>query len=512
MTIAPEIKFARASASTIAYMTYGDGPVVCAIPPMAQNVEMAWESPVIRYMFERFASFSRQIAFDKRGTGMSDRSLNIPGIDERVDELRAVMDAEEVESAWLHGLSEGGPMAIMFAATYPDRVNGLILEGTGARMWSDPKPEDDDPENVAAQQQMRQAFIDAWGTPDSLSLSLFAPSLAADPEFSTWWPKYERNAANRDALETLFDLMAEMDSREALPLIRCPVLILHRRDDRVVPVDYAHETHRLLEHAGVDVQLALLDGDAHYSFADDVDANIDEIERFITGRVSPRSAQRASAVEIKTLGAFDVRIDGVSVATSDWGSRRARTLLQRLCAARGWPVPRDELIELLWPGDTSPRLSARLSVQLSAVRRVLNGGVIADRSTVRLDTNAVSLDLTEWLELDTHEATVAGFGGEFLPDARYDDWATPTRVQVQAKFADAVHALADDVDAANTVVIDGLTTLLALDPYDERAHTSLIRRLADSGHPGAATSAHDAYCAAMAELGVEPRPYGELTS
>lgn len=402
-------------------------------------------------------------------------------------------------------------MAIMFAATYPNRVTGLILEGTGARLWPDPEPEHETPEHLADRAKRRQAFIDAWGTPDSITLSLFAPSLAADPEFSAWWPKYERNAANRDALHTLFDLNAEMDAREALPMIQCPVLIVHRRGDRMVPVEFAHEAHQLLERAGVDVQLAILDGDAHYSFADDVDANVDVIERFVTGTVAPRPHTRTSSVEIQTLGAFEVRVDGQPVPTSAWGSRRARTLLQRLCAARGWPVTRDELIELLWPDDASPRLGARLSVQLSAVRRVLDGGVIADRSTVRLDTDAVALDLVQWFANDATEAIVAGFGGEFLPDARYDEWATPTRIQVQSRFGGAVHTLATSADAADTLVVDGLTTLVGLDPFDELALTRLIGRLSAIGQLGSAHAAYETYRSAMSELGVDPRPFDELT-
>lgn len=110
----PEVRFAEAAGSTLAYEVFGDGPVtICVVPPMAQNVELAWESPVIRRMLERYAAFSRQVIFDKRGTGLSDRSLDIPGLDERVDELRAVMDAAAVDRAFVHGVSEGGPMAIL---------------------------------------------------------------------------------------------------------------------------------------------------------------------------------------------------------------------------------------------------------------------------------------------------------------------------------------------------------------------------------------------------------------
>lgn len=483
-------------------MVYGDGPAtVCAVPPMAQNVEMAWESDRIRYMFEGFASFSRQIAFDKRGTGMSDRSLDIPGLDERVDELKAVMDDAGVDRAFVHGLSEGGPMAIMFAATYPERVDGLILEGTGASLMPDEPP---DESRLAA----RRAFIECWGTDDSISLAVFAPTLAADPEFSAWWPRYERNAANRDALEPLFELMGEMDATPVLDRIECPVLILHRVGDRVVPIEYARETERRLREAGADVHMVELEGDDHYSFAGDVDAIIREIERFTTGAVSERPARRTGRVEIVTLGAFDVFVDGEPVPTSEWGSKRARTLLKRLVAARGWPVTRDELFELLWPDDPSDRLGSRLSVQLSAVRRVLRGGVIADRSTVRLDLDAVAIDLDAWGALEDVEAIVDRYPGDFLPEDRYEDWTNVVREELRTRFVAAARRVADGADAARAETV--LRRLIESDRYDEDAHYRLIRLLRGGGRVGDARIAYDAYAAAMADLDVPARAFDDL--
>lgn len=135
----PETRFARTtSGSTIAYQVVGDGPVtITSVPPMAQNIEMAWEWPAIRGMFEGFASFCRFVVFDKRGTGMSDRRLDIPDLDERVDELSAVLDHAGIDRTYVMGTSEGGPMALMFAATYPERVDGVILECTAATLLTD---------------------------------------------------------------------------------------------------------------------------------------------------------------------------------------------------------------------------------------------------------------------------------------------------------------------------------------------------------------------------------------
>ncbi len=512
MRLAPEIRFARATNSSIAYMVYGlepgEGPTICAVPPMAANVELAWNSPVIRRMFERFATFSRQVAFDKRGTGMSDRSLDIPGLDERVDELTAVMDDAGVDHAFVHGLSEGGPMAIMFAATYPERVDGLILEGTGASLATDAdRAARSDPGYEPS--ELRQRFISTWGTPDSMTLEVFAPSLLDDEEFAAWWPGYERQAANRDALATLFDLNIEMDARDALPHVRCPVLILHRTDDLAVPVERARETHRLLAEAGADVRMVELPGRDHFTFARDIDLIADEIERFTTGRVTERSPIPRHRVEVRTLGEFEVVVDGEPVPTSEWGSKRARTLLKRLIAARGWPVTRDELIEVLWPDEWSDRLNSRLSVQLSAVRRVLHGAVIADRSSVRLDLGAVDVDLERWWKLDDDAAIVAGYTGELLPDDVYDDWSAPTRDEARARFVQAAHRLAEsavEVGDGETAELT-LRRLLAVDAYDESAHRTLVAWLHRAGRLGEARAAHDAYVAAMADVGADADDY-----
>jgi pimeloyl-ACP methyl ester carboxylesterase/DNA-binding SARP family transcriptional activator len=512
--IAPEIRFARATGSTIAYMVYGEGPVtICAVPPMAANVELAWNSKVIRRMFERYASFSRQVAFDKRGTGMSDRSLDIPGIDERVDELSAVMDDAGIDHAYLHGLSEGGPMAIMFAATYPERVDGLILEGTGASLATDAdRATRASPDYEPS--EMRQRFISGWGTPDSITLEVFAPTLLEDEEFVAWWPTYERQAANRDAIATLFDLNIEMDARDALPHVTCPVLILHRTDDLAVPVERARETYDLLVEAGADVRMVELPGVDHFTFARDIDAIADEIERFTTGTVRDRPAIVPHRVEIRTLGEFEVLVDGDPVPTSAWGSKRARTVLKRLVAARGWPVTRDELIELLWPDELSDRLSARLSVQLSAVRRVLHGAVVADRSTVRLDLDAVVVDLAEWSKLDDDDAVVDTYVGDFLPEDVYEDWSAGVRDEARSRFVVSARRVAaaaqeaGDHGRAESV----LRRIVAADSYDEPAHRALVATLHAAGRLGEARAAHDAYVEAMSELAVPADDYDVVIS
>lgn len=495
----PEVHFADAHGSSIAYEVYGDGPVtICGVPPMAQNIELAWESPVMRAMFERFAGFSRQVAFDKRGTGMSDRSLDLPALDERVDELSAVMDAAGVDHAFVHGVSEGGPMAIMYAATYPERVDGLILEGSAASLLSDEeRAVRADPQVRAAALARQQAFISAWGTPGSLTVSLFGPSLLADEEFCTWWPHYERHAASRDAIAELFRHNGDMDARGVLHRVDCPVLLIHRTGDPIVPVERAHETLALFRAAGADVRLVELPGEDHFTFAGDVDAVCDAIEAFTTGGVRSRPARTRHTVRVQVLGRFEVTVDGEPVPVGEWGSRRARTLLKRLVVARGWPVTRDELVELLWPGERSDRLGARLSVQLSAVRRILRGGVVADRSTVRLDRSAVVVDVEEWLaEADDH-AVLDGYAA-LLPEDAGEDWARPLADTVRDRLVSTARRVLDDCPEAEAVAL--LRRLLELDPYDDHAHRQLVRCLRRSGRQGEAAQAQERYDAAMEEL------------
>jgi pimeloyl-ACP methyl ester carboxylesterase/DNA-binding SARP family transcriptional activator len=500
----PETRFARTSGgSSIAYQCVGDGDVsIVSVPPMAQNIEMAWEWPAIRQMFEGFATFCRFLPFDKRGTGMSNRSLDIPRLDERVDELSAVLDHAGLDHTYLMGTSEGGPMTLMFAATYPERVQGVILESTAA--WLAPGAgEDDDQVAGRGSTGMWERFVEGWGTSESITVDLFAPSLIGDGEFRRWHERYERNAASRDAIAVLLDLAGEMDARGVLHRVECPILILHRLGDRIVPIEAARETCGLLRSHGVEVELVEMPGEDHLLYATDLALALGAIERFTTGKVSDRTRTWGShRTDIITMSRFDVVVDGTSVPTSAWGSRRARTLLKRLVVARGQPVTRDELIELLWPeGRGVDRLGARLSVQLCAVRRILRGGVIADRSSVRLDLDHVDVDLERWFALTDDAAVVAAFHGELLPEDRYEDWSAPVREEVRARFAAAVRRLADVSDANDAIEL--WRRLLRQDPYDEAAHRSVISTLRAKGRLSEARAAYQTYVAAMDDLGVD---------
>ena len=496
----PPIKFAPTRGDRLAYQDFGlEEPVIVGIPPLAQNIEMAWERAEIARMLTRFGSFCRYIHFDKRGTGCSDRRVRVNGIDERVEDLRAVMDHAGVERAHLFGNSEGGPMAILFAATYPDRVESLILASTGATIV----PPDMTPKERAARVEVHEVFANAWGTAESPVADAFAPSLAGDPTFREWHQRYERNSASSDSLAELLDLALDMDVREVLGDISVPTLVVHRRDDMVQPVESAIELAESIPGAVLYIQ----EGSDHFGYAGEIDPWMVEVERFVTGRVAhrPRKPPTRPVVRVNTLGRFFVSVDGEEVPASAWGSRLSRQLFKRLVAARGWPVTREELIDLLWPGESDmSRLSARLSVQLSGVRKVLQGGVIADRQSVRLDLDEVSVDIEDFYRAVDDAAIVAAYTGEFLAEDLYEDWARATRDDVRSRFVKAARDLARLQSSRQRYgnVARLARRLIALDQYDEEAHEMLVRSLLAIGERGAALQAHGAWCGAMAELDV----------
>lgn len=501
------VLYARTAGVSLAYQIVGHGPdTIVAIPPMAQNIELMWERPEYERMLERLGSFSTLVHFDKRGTGASDRTVRMPTIDERVEDLAVVMDDAGVERAHLLGVSEGGPVALAFAATYPDRVRGVVLVSSAARFVGN----ESDAER-AERRQLYELYIDRWGTDESLTVDVFAPTAAADPTYKAWQPRYERQSATPAAMRELLDLLEVIDVRPLLASIAVPVLVIHRRDDPIVPIELAREAAAAIPSA----RLVELDGVDHPPHIGDVDAWLDEVEAFTTGAVSTQTAALPPPrrrVAIRTMGGFAVRVDEEEVPLAAWGSRQSRQLCKRLAVAVGQPVPRDELIEVLWPDEAdSERLGARLSVVLSNIRRVLGGGLIADRSAVRLDLSAVALDLVDLydaLERGDDRAAVDLYAGPLLPEDLYDDWAIAARERLLFAVAGAHRRLAAGAAAASAHedAIAHASAILDLDAYDERAHELLVRTLDTIGRRGDAVRADETYQKRMGELGVRPQP------
>jgi class 3 adenylate cyclase len=276
---APEVRYAKSGDVNIAYSVVGDGPfdLVFVVGSVFTALEYAWEGPPGEF-FSKLASFSRLILFDKRGTGLSDRVADFASSAVRMDDIRAVMDAAGSERAAVMGVSEGGPMAVLFAATYPQRAAALVLYGTGASY----QPADDYPwaatpeqfERFAAERERR------WGDPDFQAnlLRHFAPSVAGDPEVQRWWMRYVRTSASpRDAAH-LMRMNRLMDVRHALSTVQAPTLVLHWRDEKVFELP---EAQYLADHIP-GAELVVLEGDDHAWFVKP-EPIAREIERFLTG-------------------------------------------------------------------------------------------------------------------------------------------------------------------------------------------------------------------------------------
>lgn len=499
------IRFARVDGTALAFQTWGEGPApLVIVPPLAQNVELAWERPEYQALFARLGRFAHVLHFDKRGTGASDRTARMPTIDERVEDLVAVMDEAGFGQPHLLGLSEGGPVGIALAATYPDRVRSLILFASGARTVAD----DLDPDGRERRLSGVRYFHERWGTDDSVTLDAFAPSVAGDPGYRAWQPRYERQSATPAALGELLEMVEAIDVRPLLSSVTVPALVLHRRDDPIVPVELSREAAALLP----DARLVELDGRDHFVQVGDIDAWVDQVERFVNGTVAPRPrADARPQVRIQTLGGFQVWVDGTAVPSNAWGSRQARLVCKRLAVSVDRPVTRDALSELLWPDEPDPaRRSARLSVVLSNVRRVLGGGIVADRDVVRLDLEAVDLDLVPLhaaIAAGDDAAVVAVSADPVLPEDAYEDWAIDARQQIGSATASARRRLATSAASLDQwdEVVDHARALLEIDEFDERAHELLVRALVAGGRHGEAQVAADRYRACMAELGIQAR-------
>jgi pimeloyl-ACP methyl ester carboxylesterase len=280
-----ETKYARSGDIHIAYQTLGRGPLdLVYVPGWVSHVELAWEEPTLAHFLRRLASFSRLIAFDKRGTGLSDRVPNdqLPTLEERMDDLRAVMDAVGSERAALVGISEGGNLCALFAATYPERTTALVMYGTFAkRIWSPDYPW----APTSEKREQEYALIEReWG--NLMDLAHYVPSKIDDEAFARRLATYMRRAASPGAALALLRMNTQIDIRAILPTISVPTLVIHRTGDQDVNV----EEGRWLAEQIAGARFVELSGDDHLPWVGDRDAILDEIQEFLTGvRPTPES-------------------------------------------------------------------------------------------------------------------------------------------------------------------------------------------------------------------------------
>jgi pimeloyl-ACP methyl ester carboxylesterase/DNA-binding winged helix-turn-helix (wHTH) protein len=294
----PETHYARSGDVNIAYQVVGSGPRdLVFIMGWVSHLDYFWAEPTFARFLRRLATFSRLILIDKRGTGLSDRVTALPTLEQRMDDVRAVLEQVGSSYAALLGVSEGGPMCALFAATYPEKTRALVMIGTYAkRLW--------DPEYPwGPTHEAREAFYrqiqEGWGGP--IGLEERAPSMAADPAFRAWWATYLRMGASPGAALALTRMNAEIDIRDILPSIRVPTLVLHRRHDRCLKVEEGRYVSSRIPGA-VFVELP---GEDHLPFVGDQDLLLDEIERFVTGAPvrAPRDRVLATILHARAEGA-----------------------------------------------------------------------------------------------------------------------------------------------------------------------------------------------------------------
>jgi class 3 adenylate cyclase len=313
----PETRYALSDDISIAYQVVGEGEMDLVLAfPFISHLDLVWENPRQAALVRRFASFARVILFDRRGVGLSDPAAGAPTLEERMDDVRAVMDAAGSERAALFGMSEGATMCMLFAATYPERTSALVLWGAMARSTAD-----DDypwaPAKEAAVEAQEQLIAPLWGK--GATIEIFSPSLSDDPRAREFQARFERQAASPGRVQQLFQMFLDTDVRGALPLIQAPTLIMHRRHDRAVNRRAARWLSEQIEGS----RYVELEGEDHFPWVGDNDEALDEIEEFLTGVRPGPAPERVLATVLFT----DI-VDSTRLA-SELGDRRWRELLEQ---------------------------------------------------------------------------------------------------------------------------------------------------------------------------------------
>jgi class 3 adenylate cyclase len=313
-----ETRYARSGAVSIAYQVVGDGPFdLVYVPGFVSNIELMWEEPGLARFLERLASFSRLILFDKRDTGLSDPVPNdgLPTLEERMDDVRAVMDAVGSKRAALLGHSEGGNMCVLFSATHPERTTALLLVGSYAkRIRSEDYPWAPTVEERAREIEETEA---TWGSPEAFRA--LAPSKENDPDFQRWIGRYLRQSASPKAAAALLRMNTQIDVRNVLPTIGVPTLLLYRTHDADVHVDEGrYVAERIPGSTFVE-----LPGADHLMWTGDADALLDEVEGFLTGVRRGPDPDRVLATVLFT------DVVGSTETATRVGDRAWRSLLER---------------------------------------------------------------------------------------------------------------------------------------------------------------------------------------
>jgi class 3 adenylate cyclase len=316
--VRPPTRYARSGDISIAYQVLGDGPFdLIFVHGWVSHLDMQWDEPHLAAFLTRLASFARLIVLDKRGTGLSDRvAINeLPTLEQRMDDLRAVMDAAGSEQASLLGVSEAGAMCLLFAATYPHRVRSVLTFGSYAKRirsadypWAPTRDE---------REAAYRDIPETWGT--TKGMETVFPSMIDDPAFVEWLGAYFRASASPAAAVALLRMNSEADIRAILPTVRVPTLIMNRIEDGDVRVEEARYIASRIPGA----QLKLFPGADHVPYVGHTEDILGEIEEFLTGSRRADTGDRVLATILST------DIVGSTELVTRLGDRKWRDLLER---------------------------------------------------------------------------------------------------------------------------------------------------------------------------------------
>jgi pimeloyl-ACP methyl ester carboxylesterase len=276
------IRYVENDGVHIAYEAVGEGERdLVLVQGFMSHLDLQWENPALVRLFQGLNTIGRLILFDKRGTGLSDRAVGAPTLEERMDDVRAVMDAAGSERATLMGISEGAPMCLLFAATHPERTDALVLHGGMARTTEAPDYPWAPPADGLIEAASELVFPVVY---DGEDVDIWTPSLINDPQYKDWLARYRRAGVSPDGMRMIYETFLEIDVRDILPTITVPTLVVHRRGDRVVNRRAAKWMADQIPGA----RYVELPGQDHLPWAGDADAVIDEVREFLTGvRVGP---------------------------------------------------------------------------------------------------------------------------------------------------------------------------------------------------------------------------------
>ncbi len=428
----------------IAYQVFGEGDLdLVLVPGFVTHVELIWESePSARFLTE-LGSFARVINFDRRGSGLSDPVPDAPTLEERMDDVRAVMDAAGSERAVLMGVSEGVPMSILFAATYPQRVEALVCYGGMAR-----STEAEDypfaPPVEALVEAGTELILPYWGQGAVIEVS--APSLADNPDARAFMARLERASASPGMLAALARMFVEIDVRDVVPTVQVPTLVLHRRHDRLVNVRHGRWLAEHLPNA----RLVEMPGDDHLMAGEGAAELVDEVREFLTGTRATPEPDRVLATVLFTdivdstgtaaqLGdhrwreVLESHRRGVRDALGRFGGREVKTLGDGFLVSFDGPARGIRCAQAIV--DSSDQLGIRVRAGLHTGECEVMGddlGGIAVHIAARVSALA---EPSEVLVSRTVKDLVAGSGIEFAERGRHELKGVPDSWDLHAAHA-----------------------------------------------------------------------------